>query len=167
MTYRLTIAIDPGLTGAIALLADGEPREILDMPTRRIDGVHEICAATLADQLRCARAAHVGAYVSAVLEKVNGRAGWGATQGFRFGIGFGKVKAVLETLRIPTIEVQAPVWKRHYRLKGGDKDASREIASLRFPTMADYLTRKKDDGRAEALLIGLWHDSTQNGARAA
>ena len=161
MTYRLTIAVDPGLTGAIALLADGERVELIDMPTRRVDGVHEVCAKTLADQLRCARAAHVGAYVSAIIKKVNGRAGWGATQGFRFGVGVGKVKAALETLGIPTREVQAPVWKRHYRLKGGDKDASRALAAARFPAVADALARKKDDGRAEALLLALYHDSTQ------
>lgn len=161
MTLRLTIAIDPGISGAIAFLADGEPCKILDMPTKRVDGHNEVCASTLAEGIREVRAAHAGAYVSAVIEKVNGRSGWGATQGFRFGAGFGKVKAVLETLRIPIREVQAPVWKRHYRLKGGDKDAARALAAARFPSAADQLRRKRDDGRAEALLIGLYHESTE------
>lgn len=160
MSLRLTIAIDPGLSGAVAFFADGEPFEVLDMPTRRVDGKNEVCAAALASEIRAVRAQHAGAYVSAVIEKVNGRAGWGATQGFQFGAGYGKVKAVLETLGIPTREVQAVVWKRHYRLKGGDKDASRAVAQARFPNVADQLLRKKDDGRAEALLLGLWHDST-------
>lgn len=163
---RVMIGIDPGLSGAIVALADGEPAAIIDMPTRRMDGQNEVCARTLAEILRHIRSQHPGAYFSAVLEKVNGRAGWGATQGFRFGSGFGKVKAVLETLGIDYVEVQAPVWKRHYRLKGGDKTASRELASVRFPSVAESLRRAKDDGRAEALLIALWADSHQLGRAA-
>lgn len=159
MTLRVVIGIDPGLSGAIAALADGEPLAIVDMPTMRIDGHNEVCAKSLAASLRHLRAQHPGAYFLAVLEKVNGRAGWGATQGFRFGAGFGKVKAVLETLGIDYREVQAPVWKRHYGLKGGDKDGSRGLAAARFPGMADAFERKKDDGRAEAILIALWAQS--------
>lgn len=155
-SLRVVIGIDPGLSGALAVLADGEPLVIVDMPTMRVDGHNEVCARTLATSLRNIRGQHPGAYFLAVIEQVNGRAGWGATQGFRFGAGFGKVKAVLETLGIDYREVQAPVWKRHFHLKGGDKNASRELASARFPSIADAFQRKRDDGRAEALLIALW-----------
>ena len=33
MTMRVTFGVDPGLSGAVAVLLDGEPGPILDMPT--------------------------------------------------------------------------------------------------------------------------------------
>ena len=42
MTLRLTFGIDPGLTGAVATLIDGEPGPMLDMPTTRVDGKPEV-----------------------------------------------------------------------------------------------------------------------------
>jgi len=167
MTLRLTIAIDPGHTGAVALLADGEPAGFIDMPTLRREGQHEVDAAALAEAIRSARAAHSGAYISAVLERVRALPRDGKTSVFRFGEGFGKVKAVLETLGIRIRLVDPPVWKRHYGLLKTEKDAARLLAIRRFPSAVDKLQRKKDQGRADALLMALYHDSTEVGARAA
>ena len=47
-------------------------------------------------------------------------------------------------------------WKRRFGLTGQDKDAARLLAIQRFPAAALQLQRKKDNGRADALLIGLW-----------
>ena len=80
---------------------------------------------------------------------------------FVFGDNYGKVKAVLEMLRIPYTRAEPQSWKRHYRLIGGDKDAGRMVALLRFPAIAHLLMRKKDHGRADAALIGLYHDSLE------
>lgn len=167
MSLRLTFGIDPGLSGAIATLLDGEPGPILDMPTRRVGAHSEVDAAALAAWIRGVRQQHAGAYVSACMERVQGRQGWGATEGFRFGESSGKVKAVLEAMGIPYTLVSPVTWKRRYGLLKSDKDDSRQLALQRFPSAAHLLNLKKHDGRAEALLIALWHDSTQNGARAA
>lgn len=48
------------------------------------------------------------------------------------------------------------MWKRRFGLIGQDKDAARLLAIQRFPATAFQLQRKKDNGRADALLIALW-----------
>lgn len=159
MTLRLTIGIDPGLSGALAVLADGEALEVHDMPTRKVGDWNEVDAARLTAMLRGIRGGHVGAYVSACIEKVGARPGDGGTSAFRFGETYGRICGVLESLGIGYDRVVPHSWKRHYALTGCDKDASRQLALKRFPRMADRLARKKDDGRAEALLIALWFEA--------
>lgn len=173
MALRLTIGIDPGLTGALATLIDGEPGPILDMPTCRVDGKNEVCAFTLAAWLREQRAAHPGAYVSACLEHVSAAPMGGRKQGtasmFAFGDGYGQVKAVLRVLAIPTTRVTPQVWKRHFSIAGKSKDpdAGRQMAIARFPSAAERLRRKKDSGRSDALWLALWHEQADMGTRAA
>jgi crossover junction endodeoxyribonuclease RuvC len=178
MTMRLTFGVDPGLGGAIATLLDGEPGPMIDMPLMRDPAakVGEVDARALADFIGGVLAAHPGAYVSACVEKVrampnkqNGeRRTMGAQSSFNFGDGFGQVKAVLRVKRIPMILVEARTWKGYYNLLGCSKDASLGLARLRFPAAAADLRRKKDNGRADALLLALWRESTEmRGSRAA
>lgn len=174
MTLRITFGIDPGLSGAIATLIDGEPGPMLDMPTRRIDGKGEVDARALATWIREQRAAHPGAYVSACLELVSAAPMGGRQQGtasmFAFGDGYGQIKAVLDVLGIPYTRVTPAVWKRHFGIAGKSKDADagRQLALVRFPSAADQLRRKKDSGRADGLWLALWLDSMQHvGAQAA
>lgn len=167
MTLRVTIGIDPGLTGALATLIDGEPGPMLDMPTKRLDGRQEVSAAALAEWLREVRRNHPGAYVMACLEQVDAAPMGGRRQGttsmFRFGEGYGIVRGVLASLAIPTCYVRPQVWKRHFRIPGKLEapDAGRQIAIARFPSAADRLQRKKDGGRADALLLALWADARE------
>jgi hypothetical protein len=167
MTLRLTIGIDPGLSGAIATLLDGEPGPILDMPTRKVGDWNEVDAASLVAHLRGLRMAHSGAYISACVEKVGARPGDGGTSAFRFGEGAGVIRCALEALGIEHQRVVPASWKRRFGLIGTEKDDARLLAIARFPSAAHLLQRKKDQGRADALLLALWHDQTQNGARAA
>src|SRR6185312_10117287 len=52
-TQRVTIGVDPGQSGAVAVLADGEPVKVFDMPcTARKNAGHEVSAAALAIELR-------------------------------------------------------------------------------------------------------------------
>lgn len=166
MTMRLTIGIDPGITGGIAALVDGVPIEVFDMPVRTVQSGKgkpwkEIDATALTTILRGLRSLHAGAYVSACVERVGARPGDGGTSAFRFGDSAGAIRGVLEALRIPHSRAIPAVWKRHYGLIGTDKDAARELAIRRFPDIADKLARKKDNGRSDALLLALYHDSTQ------
>lgn len=168
MTLRLTFGIDPGLSGAVATLVDGEPGPILDMPTRKIGDWNEVAAEPLAQFIRIQREMHAGAWFSACIEKVGARPGDGGTSAFRFGDSYGVVRGVLESLGIEYTRAIPAVWKRRYGLIGQDKDEGRLLAIRRFPTMAEPLKRKKDNGRADALLIALWHESTaMRGANAA
>lgn len=167
MTLRVTFGIDPGLSGAVVTLIDGEPGPMLDMPVRTVGKWSEVDAQQLALFLREIRAAHTGAYVSACIEKVGARPGDGGTSAFRFGEGAGRVQGVLEALGIPYGRAIPAVWKRHMGLLGTEKDDARLLAIRRFPSAALQLQRKKDSGRADALLIALWHENTQMQGRAA
>lgn len=165
MTMRVTFGIDPGLTGAIAVLGDGEVQCILDMPVMEVGKHNEVDAKLLARYLRESREANSGAYFSACLERVGARPGDGGTSAFRFGEGFGKVKSVLEVMGIPFVMPVPAQWKRYYGLIGKEKDESRQLALKRFPGAAHRMQRKKDHGRAEAALLALYHDNTDHAGR--
>lgn len=156
MTLRLTIGIDPGMSGAVAVLADGEPLSVFDMP-RNDD---EVDAGALAEELRLIFRDHPGAHVSACIESVNAAPINGRRQGttsmFNFGQSYGKAKAVIEVLRIPCAFVVPSKWKRDFGIAGEDKDEARQLAIRRFPSAKQWLGRKKDHGRADALLLALW-----------
>lgn len=158
MAIRLTFGIDPGLTGAVVTLLDGVAGPMIDMPTQRVGDWDEIDARALALFIREQRAAHPGAYVSACIEKVGAMPGDGGTSAFRFGETSGAIKAVLSVLGIPCTRAIPAVWKRQFALIGKEKDAARQLAIQRFPEAAHMLTRKKDNGRADALLIALYAD---------
>lgn len=168
MTLRLTLGCDPGQTGCIALLADGEPAGFIDMPTMpRRAGGQEINAAALAEHLRDHLRRHPGANVFGVLEQVGSMPRQGVASTFRFGQSDGVLRGVLGALGIGYIEVSPVKWKGHYGLKGQEKDAARALAIRRFPSVAMQLAKKKDQGRGDALLIALWGESTEQAARAA
>lgn len=162
MTQRLILGVDPGQSGAIAALADGAPVGFIDMPTReRKAGGLMIDGTRLAAELRGLRQHHPGAYTFAVVEQVSAMKGQGVTGMFRFGQADGIARGVLEALGIPLIEVHSSTWKRYLQLTGEEKDAARLLALSRFPGLAAVLARKKDIGRADALLIALWAELTQ------
>lgn len=156
MTRRLTIGIDPGLTGAIAVLADGRLCDVWDMPTvgRGKAARQTVNAAALAASLRDHLSAHPGADVQAVVEDVAARPGQGVTSMFRFGYACGVVSGVLGALSIPVVPVSPRRWKRAYGLLGAHKDASRGRAVDLYPQAP--LARKRDHGRAEAILLARW-----------
>lgn len=166
MTLRLTLGIDPGQTGAVAALADGRPAGFIDMPTMtRKAGGEQVDPFSLGKQLRELIAQHPGAYVIAVFEQVNALPKQGVTSGFRFGQADGTARGVVGALGIPFIEVPPQTWKKYLRLTGCDKDAARTMVLQRYPEIADQLRRKKDVGRADALLIALWSELTEQVAR--
>lgn len=63
-------------------------------------------------------------------------------------------KGIIAAYRLP-LELPSPQrWKKEMMADmGKDKDASRLRAIQLFPVVANRLDRKKDDGRAEALLL--------------
>lgn len=165
---RLTLGVDPGTSGAIVVLADGEPVKLLDMPASdRLDVGREVNPVSLAAQLRGLAMAYPGAHVMAALEEVGGRHGEGSRSVFRFGEGYGIVKGVLGALGIGWVTVRPQAWKKHHGLIGTEKDAARVYAMQRFPRVSQSLVRKRDGGRADALLIGRWAWETEQHAELA
>ena len=70
MTMRLCFGIDPGATGAIAALADGDAVAVIDMPMYTVKDQSEVDALAIARFMREQMSAHSGAYVSACIERV-------------------------------------------------------------------------------------------------
>lgn len=164
MARSLTFGIDPGLSGAIATLVDGEAGPVIDTPTMEVDGHTELDARAMALFIRAAKEMNPGAHVSACIERVRAMPAKGRKQGaqssMNFGDTYGKAKAVLELLGIPTVRAEPASWKRSFGLLKLEKDAARLLAIARFPAASKDLRLKKHDGRADALLIALWFENT-------
>lgn len=168
MTFRLILGIDPGQTGAIASLADGVFDRFVDMPTMpRAAGGLQIDSASLAARIRGVLQQHPGAHVIAVIEQVSAMPGQGGSSMFRFGQSDGVVRGVIGALGIGLIEVHPSRWKKYLGLSGTEKDMARTRAIQRHPTAAPELQRKKDVGRADALLVATWACLTEQVANAA
>ncbi len=149
----LFIGIDPGASGAIAVLdGAGQIVAIDDMPTVLVrvgkTDRKRIAAARLAQLLE--QTAHDTVMV--VLEKVGGMTGQSASAAFTFGYGAGMVEGVLAALRLPMAPVTPQAWKKSAGI-AADKGAAREAAMRLWPGHAHMFARKKDDGRAEAALM--------------
>jgi len=144
-----TIGIDPGLSGAIALLRNGEFAEVFDMPTmgRGSGNKQQINAAEVGKLLReCPPC-------MAWIEQVGAMPGQGVSSMFNFGKATGAVLGALGALQFPVSSVTPVKWKTTFGLIGKDKDMARTAAQELMPTAP--LSLKKHGGRADALLIAL------------
>ena len=80
----------------------------------------------------------------------------GASSGFKFGRATGAIEAAIALSGLPVEIVEPSVWKRALRLPGKDKEAARQRALELFPGAHSLLARKRDHGRAEAILIAMF-----------
>ncbi|MGC2785821.1 MAG: hypothetical protein WA397_18725 [Roseiarcus sp.] len=144
------LGIDPGVSGAYALLgSNGLAAIVDDLPVvnRQVN----------AAQWR--RIVHELQPDVAIVELVDSMPKQGVASTFKFGMACGLIRGVLLGYGLPVIDVAPTVWKRHFKLAGSDGEQSRALAIQRFPT-SPALARKKDHNRAEALLIALWRVET-------
>jgi len=88
------------------------------------------------------------------VEQVSARPGQGVTSMFRFGESFGLVKGVCAGIGLPLTLVTPQEWRRGMRVPTG-KDGSRQRILELQPELAKRFARKKDHGRADAMLIAL------------
>jgi len=150
------VGIDPGFTGAIAILNTNTKNiiEILDMPTFQIDRggkkKSELDLQTIVQTFnKIEKIEHV------YIEQVHSFPKQGVSSAFAFGKQFGELLGILTALKIPYTPVHPTKWKANLEVKKG-KDASRARASQLMPTAAHWWTRKRDEGRAEAALIAFY-----------
>lgn len=142
----MKIGIDPGNTGAISVLSDDDEFiDVIDMPLMANGKKQQINAAELSKI--------IGSYRidKAVVEKVGAMPGQGVSSMFNFGMGFGVIQGVLAGAGIPYQLVTPQSWKKRAGLVGKDKDMARTVAQQLYPGAP--LGRKKDIGRADAILI--------------
>lgn len=150
------LGIDPGHTGALALLelrvSRAQPEmEFLDMPTALAAANRaQVVEAVLADAIRRMRPEH------AIVELVHSMPKQGVASTFAFGMAYGAVRGVLAGLNIPITAMPPPMWRRLVQLPvGADKDAARARAAELFPEFAYHFAFKKYSGRADAALMAL------------
>lgn len=141
------VAIDPGLTGAVAFLfpESSDRVSVYDMPA--VDG--EVNAAALADLIKQHAPSH------AVIELVGPMPRDGVRQVWKFSGAYHTARVVLALLNIPVSLVTPASWKKAMKLPGGaeGKEASRARALQCFPSCASHFSRKLDHNRAEAALL--------------
>ena len=155
------LGIDPGLGGALVLCRGlRQWVAVLDMPV--FGDPPELDAYALRDLLRQYKPDHVNLELVNAMPSIPGkdgkRRGMGATSAFRFGGVFYAIKAVLICEEVPFTPVPPAVWKKAAGLLGSGKgrkakEASRQRAMVLFPDQRPNLLRKKDEARAEAMLI--------------
>lgn len=153
------LGIDPGLDGALAAITVFGPPinshfvDIFDTPTvsvARTGGKYKREYDIAAMQKRLVEIG--GTY--AVIEKVHAMPGQGVTSMFSMGYGCGLWEGLLAGLGIPYTRVAPQTWqKTMLRDEGKGKDASRLQAQRLFPARAELFARKKDDGRADAVML--------------
>lgn len=146
------VGIDPGLTGAIALIDDGQLLAVWDMPVL----AKRVQTNPLAHHLRECRADVV------VIEDLHAMPR-GAIASFSIGYSMGVAVATVQALSLPLVRMRANEWKKYQGLLGKDKNASRLLATERWPGFCDSFRRVKDDGRAEAALIADAYRKKENG----
>jgi crossover junction endodeoxyribonuclease RuvC len=152
MSKGLVLAgIDPGVTGGIAFLGgQGEVLLVEDLPVHML--AHgkqrraELDLATLRQLFLRYPVDHV------YIERVASRPGQGTVSMFRFGLVYGAITGLVTGLPLPYSLVVPQTWQRMTGC-GSGPEAARQRATQLFPEAADRLTRKKDGGRAAALLI--------------
>ncbi|MEK9739546.1 MAG: hypothetical protein VW438_07440, partial [Euryarchaeota archaeon] len=76
----------------------------------------------------------------------------GVSSTFKLGYAYGQIVTTVALTKTPYTILTPAGWKKGLRLPS-DKDAARRLAQQWYPKVADQFTRKKDEHRAEALLI--------------
>lgn len=154
----MILGVDPGAHGALALLhRDGSIACILDMPV-----VGVLVGGKSRDRVS---AAGIAAFVRewqaksdrlhAVIEQTQPMSRMGEVGAFGLGKASGLVEGVLTALGVPITLVAPRAWKKFLTVRA-DKGSARLKAQQTWPDHQKLFSRVKDDGRAEAALLGLY-----------
>jgi crossover junction endodeoxyribonuclease RuvC len=148
------IGIDSGLSGALALLEvtnnDTALVDVIDVPIIGSGAKQSVDVIALQEWLlhhgpRCA-----------YFERAQAMPKQGSSSGFKYGRCTGSLETTLALCTVPIVVVEPGKWKRHFHLPGKDKEAARLLTVRLYPGEHRFFARKKDHGRAEAVLIGLY-----------
>ena len=149
-----SIGIDPGLYGAVAVLApDGTVKALAHVPTLTLRTSRGTRQEYDVPGLVALLEPYRGPQCHVLIEEAQPMPGQGVRSMFVCGLGMGVWLGILAALALPHTRVRPQVWKKAFSL-GKDKEAARLRAIQLFPTAA--LRRKRDHGKAEALLLALY-----------
>ena len=155
------IGIDPGLSGAIAILDEKKVVSIFDMPvmSEGKKNKRQLNSALLVNMIKDNINSHEE--VSVVVEQVNAMPGQGVTSMFNFGQTFGAIKGICAALELPIFFVRPSKWKKHFELINSSKDSSRTKVIEMYPKLSHQLSKKKDVNKSDAILIARFFSETR------
>lgn len=155
---KVTIGIDPGRDGAMAILGYRDTPILIPFneaeyanQLRRLDPYAANVAEEELDKIMGVRKVEP----FCVVEHVNAMPGQGVTSCFSFGQNFGFILGLLTAFRIPYELVRPQKWKREFSCTS-DKNTSIAVAQRLFPGVDLRRTpkcQKPHDGVCEALLM--------------
>jgi crossover junction endodeoxyribonuclease RuvC len=172
------LGIDPGISGAVAVIEDGNIT-FYDTPTVQVKVGKSV--KNQLDPFACSQILRryddgIAGSMMVTIEKVQPmpsfsrdkdgqpeeRRTMGVTSAFNFGRDFGMWIGILAALNVPYMLAHPATWKRRILsdMEKG-KDASRVKAMQLYPHVSIDLARKKDHGRADALLLARYGQLTQ------
>jgi crossover junction endodeoxyribonuclease RuvC len=145
----IIIGIDPGITGAIAVIERTDKSEcivdVIDLPIVGDGARKRILVPELMRFITAANAA------AAFIEDVHAMPREGVASAFKFGRAVRAIEATIACVAVPSRLVQPKQWKKHFSLHGPDKEPSRQLVISRLPQQTNFFARKCDHGRAEAV----------------
>ena len=149
------LGVDPGISGGLAVveITDGAAPalvECIDIPVVGTGAKERVDVAAIRNFIDRHKPAR------ALIERAQAMPKQGASSGFKYGRAVGAIEATIALCSIPVELIEPSAWKRHWHLPGKDKESGRQKALQLFPAAHAALARKKDLGRAEAMLIALY-----------
>ena len=155
------LGIDPGLSGAIAILEKKKVLNLFDMPVMA-EGKKNKKQLNSAQLVNIIRENSIGdKEIAVVVEQVNAMPGQGVTSMFNFGQTFGAIKGVCAALNLPIFFVRPSRWKKYFELINSSKDSSRTKVIEMYPSLSSQLAKKKDVNKSDAILIARYYYDTR------
>jgi len=157
----IVVGIDPGLSGAIAILENNKVLNIFDMPVMAEGkkNKRQLNSAQLVSIIKDGTKPE--SEIAVVVEQVNAMPGQGVTSMFNFGQTFGAIKGVCAALELPIFFVRPSKWKKHFELINSSKDSSRTKVIEMYPSLSSQLAKKKDVNKSDAILIARFYSETR------
>jgi crossover junction endodeoxyribonuclease RuvC len=166
----IVLGIDPGLTGALAVVSregsDGRVRlvSVIDVPIIGEDAKREVSPTVLTFiQNNAPNAAYI--------ERANWRPGQQAMAGFLYGGIYLSLRLAVRGCLVPLTSIESRAWKRAHDMPSRTEDEqrqakedSRQRALHLFPEASESFGRVMDHNRAEASLIA-YYGMMLSGAR--
>lgn len=156
---NLYIGIDPGKSGAIAVL-DEDRKPVTSYPkmpwlNNRLDSetLHELFAECSSTSKRCV----------VICEKVHAMPRDSSRSAFTFGGAYHACLAIADLFDFPLLLVSPQTWKKvMLRDRGREKEDSVNAARDMFPSLRPQLKAKSSHNLAEAALIAAYGIQTWN-----
>ena len=159
----MIIGIDPGISGSICFFQDGIIKDVIEMPTMT-DGKknkRQVNGAQIFNEISERINKFDKKNIKVVIEQVSAMPGQGVTSMFNFGQSFGILKGICSAMQLSMYFIRPAKWKRYFNLINSEKDASRTKVIEMFPRISNKLSRKKDNNKADAILIAQYFENTR------